>query len=119
MPKALAIHTVHVGREPGKVSELTGKVTQAALVDEYKPTDIITELPQKQFDELKALGAVREPTAVDEAAAAARGYVDPAVVRAANAADAASSSSPSLAAKTAGDSKTAGDGKAAGDNLLG
>jgi hypothetical protein len=113
MPKAFAIHTVHIGREPGKISELTGKVTQAAVVDEYKPGHIF-ECEQKHFDELKALGAVREATAIDEAVADTAGYVDPAKLR--EAAAAARAAAPSPSASTG---KTAGDGKAAGDNLLG
>ncbi len=123
MPKAFAIHTIHIGRAPGTVNELTGKITKHALVDEYKPGDIF-ECSEKQFAELEKLGSVREANTVDEAAAEARGYVDPAVVRAANAepekpakAHVEKHADAKHADKSHGDK---GDGKpAGGDNLLG
>ncbi|WP_035972121.1 hypothetical protein [Bradyrhizobium sp. WSM3983] len=112
MPKALAIHTIHIGREPGTVSELTGNITKPALVDEYKPGDIIFECADKQFAELEKLGAVREATTVDEAKATARGYVDPAVARAAQAGETIAVKQPEPPKKPEGDAKPA-------DNLLG
>lgn len=108
MPKALAIHTIHIGREPGTVSELTGNITKAALVDEYKPGDIF-ECSDKQFTELEKLGSVREATTVDEAKATARGYVDPAVARAAAAGE-------TIAVKQPEPTKQP---EKSGDNLLG
>lgn len=119
MPKALALNTIHLGREPGVLGE-KGAIVKHAVVDEYKAGDIIVDCPQKQFDELKAINAVREVNAVDEAAAEARGYVDPAVARARLAGETIAVKQPDPPKQPESPKKPEGSQTGqAGENLLG